>query len=175
MILSLNPHSDTPSAEELAISVTVKRNAANLLSLRYHLRGDVAGVSFPPTGDGVRTDGLWKTTCFEVFLRADEGEEYHELNFAPSGHWAAYSFERYREGMQDAALVPSIAFDLTSATLTTTIQIPAGTSTWHLGLSAVIEEKGGRKSYWALAHPPGKPDFHHRDCFVLELPAAKTS
>jgi hypothetical protein len=40
-----------------------------------------------------------------------------------------------------------------------------------LGLSAVIEEANGRLSYWALAHPPGKPDFHHSDCFALELPA----
>ena len=44
-------------------------------------------------------------------------------------------------------------------------------SAWRLGLSAVIEETGGRLSYWALAHPPGKPDFHHSDCFALELPA----
>jgi MOSC domain-containing protein YiiM len=43
---------------------------------------------------------------------------------------------------------------------------------WRLGLSAVIEETSGRKSCWALAHPPGKPDFHHSDCFVLWLPAA---
>ena len=41
----------------------------------------------------------------------------------------------------------------------------------RLGLSAVIEETSGRKSYWALAHPPGKADFHHSDCFALELPA----
>jgi len=26
----------------------------------------------------------------------------------------------------------------------------------RLGLSAVIEETSGHKSYWALAHPPGK-------------------
>ncbi len=44
---------------------------------------------------------------------------------------------------------------------------------WRLGLSAVVEENNGRMSYWALAHPPGKPDFHHPDCFRLELPAAK--
>jgi hypothetical protein len=46
---------------------------------------------------------------------------------------------------------------------------------WRLGLAAVIEEKGGRISYWALAHAPGKPDFHHRDCFQLRLPAASAS
>ena len=44
---------------------------------------------------------------------------------------------------------------------------------WRLGLSAVIEERSGRLSYWALAFPPGKPDFHHPDCFALELPAAR--
>jgi hypothetical protein len=44
---------------------------------------------------------------------------------------------------------------------------------WRLGLSAVIEEMSGRKSYWALAHPPGKPDFHHADGFVHEVAAAQ--
>jgi len=24
-------------------------------------------------------------------------------------------------------------------------------------------------SYWALRHPPGGPDFHHADCFAMEL------
>jgi len=38
-------------------------------------------------------------------------------------------------------------------------------------VSAVIEESDGTRSYWALAHPPGKPDFHHADGFALELPA----
>ena len=39
----------------------------------------------------------------------------------------------------------------------------------EVGLSAVIEEQGGVLSYWALRHPPGKPDFHHRDSFAMEL------
>ncbi len=40
----------------------------------------------------------------------------------------------------------------------------------RLGLSAVLEMKDGSLSYWALAHPPGKPDFHHPDSFALTLP-----
>ena len=40
---------------------------------------------------------------------------------------------------------------------------------WRLGLAAVIEEVDGRKSYWALAHPPGKADFHQLDGFALEF------
>ena len=42
---------------------------------------------------------------------------------------------------------------------------------WRLGLSAVIEALNGEKSYWALAHPPEKPDFHHPDSFTLDLSA----
>ena len=42
-------------------------------------------------------------------------------------------------------------------------------SSWRLGLAALIEDTSGRKSYWALAHPPGKPDFHHADCFAHEF------
>ena len=41
-----------------------------------------------------------------------------------------------------------------------------------LGLSAVIENLSGSLSYWALKHPPGKPDFHHADAFALEFGAA---
>ena len=39
-----------------------------------------------------------------------------------------------------------------------------------LALSAVIETVDGAKTYWALAHPSDKPDFHHPDSFVLDLP-----
>jgi len=45
-------------------------------------------------------------------------------------------------------------------------------ATWHLGLTAVIEDGNRRMSYWSVAHPQrGLPDFHHRDCLALELPA----
>ena len=43
---------------------------------------------------------------------------------------------------------------------------------WRLGLSALIEDRAGHMSYWALAHPPGKPDFHHKDCFAYEFAPA---
>jgi hypothetical protein len=44
----------------------------------------------------------------------------------------------------------------------------------RLGLAAVIEDKTGIFSYWALRHPSAKPDFHHPDSLVLELPAPAT-
>jgi hypothetical protein len=43
-------------------------------------------------------------------------------------------------------------------------------SNFEVAISAVIEELDGTKSYWALTHPPGKPDFHHPTCFAATLP-----
>ena len=39
----------------------------------------------------------------------------------------------------------------------------------RLGLSAIVEDAAGTLSYWALRHPPGKPDFHHTDAFALQM------
>ena len=46
---------------------------------------------------------------------------------------------------------------------------------YSLGLSAVIEQTDGRKSYWARAHAPGKPDFHHPDAVAACLPPVEHS
>ncbi len=53
-------------------------------------------------------------------------------------------------------------------TVGATIALPAG-EPWQLGLSAVLEEKDGTKSYWALAHGGEKPDFHDPVCFAARL------
>ncbi|QLQ12045.1 MAG: hypothetical protein HZY74_00360 [Brevundimonas sp.] len=49
-------------------------------------------------------------------------------------------------------------------------RIPLPLGPCRIGLTAVIEDTDGTISYWALAHPSDKPDFHHPDSFVLELP-----
>ena len=45
----------------------------------------------------------------------------------------------------------------------------ASGKSWEINLTAVLEEQDGTKSYWALAHPPEKPDFHMPDCFIGKL------
>jgi len=121
---------------------------------------------------------LWRHTCFEAFIRPAMGEAYYEFNFAPSTQWASYRFDSYRHGGRAAGEIdsPHITVERTpeSFTLQTAPQWDASSelgsaALWRVGLSAVIEEAGGHKSYWALAHPLGKPDFHHADGFALEL------
>ena len=120
-----------------------------------------------------RGEELWRTTCFEAFLRPVGAETYREWNFAPAGNWAAYDFSGRREGMTRAEVgsPPYIRMEdnFTWWTVGATIAADAGQQ-WQLGLSAILEEKDGPKSYWALAHPPGEPDFHHPDCFAAQLP-----
>jgi len=120
-----------------------------------------------------RADGLWQTTCFEAFLRAEDEEAYREWNFAPSGQWAVYDFSGYRADMSNAELTspPYIRMEdnLTWWALGATIGVDAA-PTWALGLSAILEERGGTKSYWSLAHSSDKPDFHAADCFAARLP-----
>ena len=48
----------------------------------------------------MRTDGLWRHTCFEAFIAAAVRPEYWEYNLSPSGAWAAYHFTGYRAGME---------------------------------------------------------------------------
>jgi hypothetical protein len=127
----------------------------------------------PELVEPLRADELWRSTCFEAFLKPENAPGYREWNFAPRGNWAAYDFSTYREGMEKADVEngPYVRMEdnFTWWALGATIAVDAE-QVWHLGLSAIIEEKEGAKSYWALAHPTGeKPDFHQADCFVGRL------
>lgn len=130
-----------------------------------------------------RRDGLWQTTCFELFIKeanTDSCFEYFEFNFSPSTEWAAYKFERYRDGRVDVSLSvdPFIERGLENDQYVIEVDVDLSDippRQLQIGLSAVIEENDGTKSYWALAHPPGQPDFHHGDCFALQLAAPSSS
>lgn len=161
------------------LRVAVERLSRTSLRLRYVVSGRIEQLVTPPPAPPLRTDNLWRSTCFEAFLAAEGSPDYLELNFAPSSQWAAYHFSNYRTGMVQATLPvpPDIQVerraDRLAACVTLSLDLPR--EPCRLGLAAVIEECGGTKSYWALAHPSEAPDFHRRDCFVLELPAAEPS
>ena len=175
-MLALTPH---PGEPPVANSVTVQWewHEARRLWLRYHVEAALEQLELPgPSGRAKRKDGLWQTTCFELFLRTPGGHAYCEFNFSPSQDWAAYSFTDTRTGQADLALPrPPEIFGEASDThfaLEATLTIPDILRGTALGgaLSAVVAEKVGLTSYWALHHPdPAKPDFHHPGCFVADL------
>ena len=176
----LKRHPDSRCTAVRHIEVEVARENPGLLNLRYRIGGAIADLQLPLLAAPERADGLWQHTCFEAFLQAPPSAAYCEFNFAPSTQWAAYRFTGYRDGMaaameigtprlaamQDAEhLELQVSLDLSPVALLPS-QAP-----WRLGLSAVIEETDGQKSYWALAHPPGRADFHNSECFALNLAA----
>lgn len=174
MRLALKPHPDTSDPPAIAIEVELRRPERTRLLLRYSLTGAVSDLLLAAPAAAERRDNLWQQTCFEAFVAEAREEGYREFNFSPSTQWAAYRFDGYRSGMQLAETTPDIAVHLLEDCVTLEAALPlSGAGPWRLGLTAIIEEKGGRKSYWALAHPPGAPDFHHPACFALELPAAE--
>jgi len=149
--------------------------------LSYVVTGEIGDLRLPPRSAPARADELWRHTCFEAFLRPSPGAAYYEFNFAPSTQWAAYGFSGYRSGMRIANEVSAPHIEVQSTNERYSLQasldldrLPglAGGDPWRLGLSAVIEETDGTLSYWALAHPAGRADFHHSDCFALELTGA---
>ena len=154
------------------------RQAGNRLWLRFHAEGPLDALILPDPAQPLRTDGLWKTTCFEAFLGGADTPAYIEYNLSPSGAWGAYRFDDYRSGMADLPLVevPDIGCDASDShfALEAVIALPPEWAAQPLALvlSAVIEEVGGYESYWALAHPSDVPDFHHKDCFAAQLGAA---
>jgi hypothetical protein len=174
-------HPDAGGDFVWSITAEVQRLAGASLRCRYTLRGDTARLRLPQVGAGRRADGLWRQSCFEAFVRAAGTAGYYEFNFSPALDWATYRFDDYRAGMSAAALerAPGLQVHRSSDALelTATVHL-AGLAPLRdaaalcLALAAVIEDDDGRLGYWALRHPPGNPDFHHPEGFILELPHA---
>ena len=174
---SLLPHPATPQSAVRSVTVDLVHGDDSLL-LRYRLAVDAGAVLLPAAAPPVRTDGLWRHTCFEAFIAPAGSSEYWEYNFSPSGAWAAYHFTACRTGMTPLAqgAAPHIAVDAGAAqfTLAATLDLDwlarsRGMAGLRLGLTAVIEDRAQGLSYWALQHVAEKPDFHRADSFVVAL------
>lgn len=167
---SLERHPDSRCEGVQGLAVEASRDGSGRLSLRYVLTGKVGALAIPATGAVRRADRLWEHTCFEAFV-AEPGQGYLEFNFAPSGQWAAYRFDGHRRGMAPLQIAaPRIELEKGEDGLELCVSLRVSEPRpLRLGLTAVIEEVGGRLSYWALAHPPGPPDFHDAAGFALPL------
>jgi hypothetical protein len=168
-------HPDHPPAGVTKVEARIIGRDANWLRVRWRVEGSQQLVVPPFAGKG-RTGDLWQTTCFELYLKPLGGEAYCELNLSPSERWNAYDFDGYRAGMRERPFPhePECTMRQGSTFAIFDAAIPiAGLPDRDcaMGLAAILEEGGGVKSYWALAHPEDKPDFHAPACFAIALPA----
>jgi hypothetical protein len=155
-----------------SVTASVRADATGCTA-EFRLEGGIDRIILPEPAASVRADNLWQTTCFEIFWQPIGGTYYREFNLSPSGRWAAYDFDAYREGMRDAP-VEAFALSCThsaangtgelvlTAAIATDLAVPA-----QVALNAIIEHTDGALQYWALAFGPGKPDFHSEACRQL--------
>jgi hypothetical protein len=180
--VSLLAHPHTPSEAVRRVAAAAEPAGPDSLRFRYLLEADPERVRVPASAAHAgRADRLWTHTCFEAFIGLPQSPGYLELNFSPSGEWAAYRFESYRQGMLPAVLAaaPRLELRRSGARLELQAEVRCGgteaaaSRRLRIALSAVVEDRDGRLSYWALRHACGRPDFHHPDSFALalELPA----
>lgn len=168
------------SSSERSIDSVSARCAARgpgEFEIKYRVLGDVTKLNIAAPGAGARKEGLWRTTCFELFARFPGRPSYWEVNLSPSSDWAVYRFGDYRSARCDEtnAAATNIAyrrgrriFEL-KAQLRLPVATNANAPSLTIGLSAILEDEAGLKSYWALAHPAGAPDFHNPSCFTFAL------
>ena len=170
------PHPGLPRGPAQAVEVSIASAGGALLSFLFALSGQQDRIRIPARRAPARADELWRHTCFEAFLKSPGENCYRELNFSPSGEWAAYRFEGYRAGMAiDPQLeVPQLEIFSAAGVLELRTQVRlsgplSAVPVLAVALAAVVESIDGTLSYWALRHAGAKPDFHHPEGFMLEL------
>lgn len=165
--LTLHPSCPTGPINAASAKITATTEGCEV---EFRLSGGVDAIVMPQAGPSVRTDDLWKTTCFEIFWQPENGSYYREFNLSPSGRWAAYDFDSFREGMRDAP-VQAIALStahgsangegelVLKAVIASELPTPA-----RVALNAIVEHQGGELQFWALAFDEGKAEFHSETC-----------
>jgi hypothetical protein len=155
------------------------------LAVRYTLLGDPAGLVIPhPEEAPARRSELWKGTCFELFLATVDSPRYWEFNLSPAGHWNAYRFSAYRQGMREESAFTSLPFRVISGASSLSHEFEIELSLeleleldkivqpdqlLEAAVSAVVLHSDGKVTLWALTHPGQKADFHGRESFIIRL------
>ncbi|MFA7382496.1 MAG: DOMON-like domain-containing protein [Desulfurivibrionaceae bacterium] len=152
----------------------VRTEQAMVLSFLLH--GNLGGLVFPAAPEEKRCDNLWQATCLEMFWAEEGKKNYWELNVAPNGAWNVYAFTGYRTGMREEGRIgePIITTHRTADSFSLTAELGTGSlqpgnPPLRVGVSAVLQHRDSRLSYWALAHPADGPDFHSPQTFLLRV------
>jgi hypothetical protein len=173
------PAGDFAPALNIEITGTVELQAGTV-SVTYHISGATERVKYSGVGaQPARQNELWRTTCFELFIKSTSATEYWEVNLAPSRAWNVYHFTAYRSELQpelriaDINIVTEVAqARLTHLRVAVPLPPPLAGHKLAIGISSVIEDTAGNLYYFALRHRGAKPDFHDQSCFDIILDPA---
>lgn len=168
-------HPDNPACFHQRVEATLTQRADGALGIVYAILGLNLDLRIPTPHAPASAGALWQTTCCELFVGAVGQNGYREFNFSPSGQWAVCDFTDTRQPRPGTLTCPApeLTCERTEALLELSVTLPKATlpdaDSLRLAVATVLEAQGGQHGYWALAHPPGRPDFHHHAGFVLSL------
>jgi hypothetical protein len=168
-----------PAPELPSISLTGKLILENrVLTLHYSLAGNTECVLLPSISvTPSRRDELWKGTCFEFFLAIKGQPGYWEFNMSPSGDWNVYRMDAYRRvGIREETEISQLLFEFKKAVegypLDISVDLTPLTESeekLQIAITAIVQTRDGKETYWALIHPAPLADFHLRESFILDL------
>jgi hypothetical protein len=177
--VKLAGHPDNPARFHQQVDVTLTRQPDGSLQAAYAIRGLNIDLRIPTPHFPAPADALWRTTCCELFVGTPDRPNYREFNLSPSGQWAVYDFldTRERSPSVPECTAPDILMQRTEDLLQLNValthpalhSIAQGGNRLCIALTVILEADDGSIAHWALAHPPGKPDFHHPAGFALSL------
>ncbi len=171
--LHLQAHPDNPPLEVARLAVSAAWCADGGLRLHYRIEAPAAALRLPAPVGGGSANGLWRHTCFEAFVAAAGEAAYREFNFSPDGRSAVYDFSDYRARCERRPRPAPLPLHVGAGGLSLAVDVPPqllpAADELDCGLSAVVEGADGVVGYWALAHGPGRPDFHRRETFRCRL------
>jgi len=174
------PAESPAEPQRLALDGWIRREGEQL-AVTYRLHDPEQTLAIPPLAPTPqRRDGLWQATCVELFLALPGQKSYRELNLSPSGDWAVYRLEGYRQGLTPDPAWSALPLRRKDAStdgngileLQLNTPLPpelAAAPELEVAITAVLQSRDGTCSYWALLHPGPEADFHRREGFALRL------
>ena len=173
---ALRPFATASNLPQIEINGRVNRKE-RMLSIEYQLFGDLNAISIaPPVSVSSRQFQLWDATCFEFFIGIPGDRNYWEFNLSPSGDWAVFALDDYRQGLRDELAFSSLPFKVERYPNYITLSLELDLSEiilaeqdLEMSVATVIKSSQNQLSYWAIAHTGEAADFHLRDSFKIEM------
>jgi hypothetical protein len=173
---ALQPFPTASKLPQIEINGRVNRKD-QMLSIEYQLFGDMNAISIaPPASAPSRQFHLWEATCFEFFIGIPGDANYWEFNLSPSGNWAVFALDDYRQGLRDELAFTSLPFKVDRYPNYITLSLEFDLSELilaeqdlEMSVTTVVKSSQDELSYWAIAHSGKEADFHLRDSFAINL------
>jgi hypothetical protein len=173
---ALRPFATASNLPQIEINGRVNRKD-RLLSIEYQLFGDLNAISIePPVSLPSRQFQLWDATCFEFFIGIPGDRNYWEFNLSPSGDWAVFTLDDYRQGLRNETAFTSLPFKIDRYPNYITLNLEFDLSEiilaeqdLEMSVTTVIKSSQNQLSYWAIAHSGKVADFHLRDSFIVKM------